>query len=196
MYAAVIIAGPDEPGVFQAGQLLALAGQAEGRYVTWLPATDLEARAGLAHGTVIISQAPILSPAVGQPTAALVASTPALEHYALRVRAGGVLVVDSAVVEKLAGRSDIREIDLPATTIATDLGMPEAGIIALLGALIRATGVVRQDTIEQVLAAQLADQPRPVLAAYRQALRQGADLVAVLVFGYAPVDAWMGPVTV
>lgn len=192
MYAAIVMAGPDEGGVFLAGQWLARAGQAEGRHVTWLPAADLEARAGTAHCAVILADQPITSAGVDAPTAVLVSNIPALEHYAPRVQAGGVLIVDSTVVEKLAGRPDIREIDLPATALATGLGVPTAASVVLLGALLRATGVVRQATLVQVLTEQLQTRPRPVVAAYIQALHQGAASVGLPVFGYGAGDAAAG----
>ena len=54
MYEAIVIAGFGGQGVLFAGQLLAYAGLAEGRHVTWIPSYGPEMRGGTAHCTVAL----------------------------------------------------------------------------------------------------------------------------------------------
>src|SRR4029078_10879976 len=100
MYEAIVIAGFGGQGVLFAGQLLAYAGLAEGRHVTWIPSYGPEMRGGTAHCTVIISDQEIGSPLVRTPTAALVMNPPSMEKYAPLVQAHGVLILDATLVEQ------------------------------------------------------------------------------------------------
>src|SRR5690349_21124683 len=138
MHAEIVIAGFGGQGVLFAGQLLAYAGLAEGRNVTWIPSYGPEMRGGTAHCTVVISDAEIGSPLVRRPTAAIVMNQPSLDRYAPLVLPGGVLIVDSALCAPHAVRPDIQELDLPAKDMAADLGYPQIANVVLLGALIGA----------------------------------------------------------
>lgn len=181
MHAEIVIAGFGGQGVLFAGQLLAYAGLAEGRHVTWIPSYGPEMRGGTAHCTVIISDEEIGAPLVRYPTAAIVLNAPSFERYGPLVKAGGVLVVDSSLIAGHAGRIEIREIDLPAKDLATELGFPQIANVVMLGALIGATGVVRLETMDTVLEAHLSARHREALEANQVALRRGAALAAPLV---------------
>ena len=125
MHQEIVVAGFGGQGVLFAGQLLAYAGVAEGRHVTWIPSYGPEMRGGTAHCVVVISDEEIGSPLVRNPTAVLVLNPPSMEKYAPLVKAGGTLVVDSSLISQRSGREDIQEIDLPAKDIAAELGVPQ-----------------------------------------------------------------------
>jgi 2-oxoglutarate ferredoxin oxidoreductase subunit gamma len=175
MHEAIIISGFGGQGVLFAGQLLAHAGLAEGRHVTWIPSYGPEMRGGTAHCTVIISDEEIGSPLVRNPSAALVLNPPSLARYEPDVKAGGVLIVDSTLIRQRSARTDIREIDLPAKDIATALGFPQFANVVMLGALSGATAVVQLETIEKVLSEQLSARHRDALEANKLALKRGYE---------------------
>lgn len=181
MHEEIVISGFGGQGVLFAGQLLAYAGLAEGRHVTWIPSYGPEMRGGTAHCTVIISDDEIGSPLVRNPTAAIVLNPPSLARYAPLVQSGGVLIVDSALIAERAGRADIHEIAVPAKEIATELGFPQIANVVLIGALIAATRVVLVETVEQVLAAHLGAHRRDALAANQEALHRGATFLPTAV---------------
>jgi 2-oxoglutarate ferredoxin oxidoreductase subunit gamma len=173
MYEAIVIAGFGGQGVLFAGQLLAYAGLAEGRNVTWIPSYGPEMRGGTAHCTIVISDDEIGSPLVRRPTAAVVLNQPSMARYAALVQPGGVLVLDSALIAGRAERPDLHEIALPAKDIAAELGDPQIANMVLLGALIGATGVVQPATLAQMLDAHLSQRRRAALEANKQALQRG-----------------------
>lgn len=175
MHEEIIISGFGGQGVLFAGQLLAYAGLAEGKHVTWIPSYGPEMRGGTAHCTVIISDAEIGSPLVRDPTAALVLNPPSMTRYAPRVKPNGVLVRDSTLVTQSADRSDIREIALPAKDIAAELGFQQIANVVMLGALIGATKVVKLETVEKVLEEHIGARHREALEPNKHALRRGAD---------------------
>lgn len=178
MHEEIIIAGFGGQGVLFAGQLLAYAGVAEGRHVTWIPSYGPEMRGGTAHCTVIVSDEEIGSPLVRNPTAVLALNPPSMEKYAALVKPGGVLVVDSALVSRRSERPDILEIDLPAKDVAAELGVPQVANVVMLGALAEATGVVCLDTLAKVIEEHLGERHRNKLEANKQALKIGADAAA------------------
>ncbi len=180
MHEEIIISGFGGQGVLFAGQLLAYAGLEEGRHVTWIPSYGPEMRGGTAHCTVIISDIEIGSPLVRHPSAAVVMNPPSFDKYAETVKTGGVLVLDSDLIGKRSERTDINQIVLPAKTIATELGLVQVANLVMLGALVEATGIVRFETLDQVIAEHLSARRREALEANRQALRLGAGFARPL----------------
>lgn len=177
MHNEIIISGFGGQGILFAGQLLAYAGLEEGRHVTWIPSYGPEMRGGTAHCTVIISDEEIGSPLVRNPGAALVLNPPSMDLYAPLVQGGGVLILDSTLIEQRSGRADLREIALPAKQIADELGFPQIANVVMLGALVAATGVVALETLDKVLDEHLGARHRDALQANKQALRRGAAFV-------------------
>jgi 2-oxoglutarate ferredoxin oxidoreductase subunit gamma len=176
MQAAIVISGFGGQGVLFAGQLLAYAGLAEGRHITWIPSYGPEMRGGTAHCMTIISDEEIGSPLVRNPSAALVLNPPSMLRYEPLVMPGGVLVVDSTLVAQRSARSDIREIDVPAKDIAVELGFAQIANVVMLGALLGATGWLRLDTIEQVLDKHIGARHREALGPNKRALLRGAQI--------------------
>lgn len=177
MHHEIIISGFGGQGVLFAGQLLAYAGLAEGRHITWIPSYGPEMRGGTAHCTIVISDQEIGSPLVRNPTSAIVMNAPSLEKYASLIQKNGVMILDGTLIETQNRRTDIHIISIPAKTIADELGAPQIANVVMLGALIAATGVVALETMDAVLAQHLSSRHREKLEANRRALRRGAECV-------------------
>lgn len=175
MHQEIVISGFGGQGVLFAGQLLAYAGLAEGRHVTWIPSYGPEMRGGTCHCTVIISDEEIGAPLVRRPSAAIVLNPPSMAKYAPTVHAGGVLIRDSTLVQESAGRDDIREIAFPAKEIATELGFPQIANVVMIGALAAATGIVQLETVDRVLEEHLGERHRKALEPNKVGLRRGAE---------------------
>lgn len=175
MHHEIVISGFGGQGVLFVGQMLAYAGLAEGRHITWIPSYGPEMRGGTAHCTVIISDQEIGSPLVRNPSAVIVMNPPSLEKYAPTVKTNGVLIVDSSLITETANRDDIQEIRLPAKEIASELGAAQIANVVMLGALAEATGVVKLETLEQVLHDHLSARHQHMFEANRLALYRGAE---------------------
>ena len=178
MQSEIVISGFGGQGALFAGQLLAYAAMDEGHHVTWIPSYGPEMRGGTAHCTVIISDDEIGSPLVRHPAAVIVMNLPSLEKYEPLVARGGVLVVNSSLVTRHPTRTDIRVVEVPANTIAEELGSDRLSNLVLTGALLAATGVLPLEAVERALAAHLPERHRNLLEANYQALRRGAALAA------------------
>jgi 2-oxoglutarate ferredoxin oxidoreductase subunit gamma len=179
MQTEIVISGFGGQGALFAGQMLAYAAMDEGLHVTWIPSYGPEMRGGTAHCTVIIADEEIGSPLVRNPTAAIVMNAPSLDKYESKVAPGGVLAVNSSLVNRHATREGIRILEIPATAVAEELGDTRLANLVLTGATVQATGVLPLEAVERALEAHLPERHRSLLEANRQALRRGAELAGV-----------------
>ncbi len=110
MQTDIIIAGFGGQGVLFAGQLLAYAAMDEGREVTWIPSYGPEMRGGTANCTVVIADEEIGSPLVRNPQAVIAMNLPSLDKYEPAVRADGVMIINSSIINRGVTRTDIRAL--------------------------------------------------------------------------------------
>src|SRR5512136_1776442 len=117
MQTELILAGFGGQGIMFAGQILSYAAMDAGREVTWIPSYGPEMRGGTANCTVVIADDEIGSPVVKNPDAALAMNLPSLDKYETLVKPGGVLVVNSSMVDRAPQRKDIKAIQVPCNDI-------------------------------------------------------------------------------
>ena len=172
----LILAGFGGQGVLFAGQLLAHAALGARLHTTWYPSYGPEMRGGTANCTVVISDEPIGSPVVAQPQAAIVMNLPSLDRYEPLVRPGGLLIVNTSLIERAVTRDDIGVVGIPADDVAAELGEARLTNMVLLGALLSRIPVLTIDHVATTLARVLPERHRHLLAANRAALQQGAEL--------------------
>jgi len=170
----VMFAGFGGQGIMLIGQMIAYAGMAEGREVSWLPSYGPEMRGGTAYCTVVVSDRPIGSPVTGTPSVCVVMNRPSLEKFGPRVRTGGVLVVNSSLIDITAGRDDIDELRVPCNELAMELGSSKAANMVVLGALIGRTGVVTLESLDTLIEKQFAKKTK-YIPLNKQALRAGYE---------------------
>ena len=115
---------------------------AAGWEVTWIPSYGPEMRGGTANCTVVISDEPIGSPLIRNPTIAVVMSPEAMEKYEPLVQPGGLLVVNTSLVREPAMRTDLHVIEVPASDLATELGNVKMANVVMLGAMLSAHPLV------------------------------------------------------
>jgi len=174
MQSEIVVSGFGGQGALFAGQLLAYAALDAGMHTTWFPSYGPEMRGGTAHCTTILSDAPIGSPVVRNPRAAIVLNQPSLERYEPLVRAGGVLVVNSSIVASRPKRRDLQALMVPGDALAQELGSPRVANLVLLGALLRALPVLELEQVEATLEHVIPAHRRALLEPNLKALRRGA----------------------
>ena len=170
----VMIAGFGGQGVMSAGVVLAKAAISEGMQATWLPSYGPEVRGGTAHANVIVSGGAIGSPLVAHPNVLLAMNEPSLDFFEKRVSKNGLVLINSSVIERKTNRSDVRAIYVPASEIAADVRLPLAVTIIMLAVYASLSGVVRLETIEQIIAAAA---PGPVAEANKKGIRAAYEFV-------------------
>ncbi len=178
MQTDIIIAGFGGQGVLFAGQLLAYAAMDEGREVTWIPSYGPEMRGGTANCTVVIADEEIGSPLVRNPQAVIAMNLPSLDKYETAVRAGGVVIINSSIINRGVTRTDVRAALIPGNEIAESLGDRRMTNMVLLGGLLANLPVLPLESIERALQAHLPARHQRLLPLNIQALHRGAEYLA------------------
>ncbi len=178
MQTEIIIAGFGGQGVLFCGQLIAYAGMDSGKEVTWIPSYGPEMRGGTANCTVVVSDEEIGSPFVHYPKAVIAMNLPSLDKYEPEVSPGGVLVVNSSMVNRAVIRKDILSVLIPANEIAETLGGGRMTNMVLLGGLLANLPFLTLEAIEKALKEHLPARHHQLLPMNYKALRQGAEYKA------------------
>jgi 2-oxoglutarate ferredoxin oxidoreductase subunit gamma len=175
MQSDVIFAGFGGQGVLLIGKMLAYAGMADGKEVSWLPSYGPEMRGGTCNCTVVVADRSVGSPVVEHPKAAVVLNLPSLDKFEPMVKPGGVVVVNTSLINRDVKRSDIRAVSVPANEIANQLGNGRAANMVALGAYLGATGTVSLGAVETLIRETFAGKEK-VIEVNLAALRRGYEL--------------------
>jgi Pyruvate/2-oxoacid:ferredoxin oxidoreductase gamma subunit len=145
------VAGFGGQGVLMLGEVLAEAGLDSGCEVSWLPSYGPEMRSGTSNCHVRLAGHPIDSPLVSRPNVLLALNEPSLRKFLASVEPGGMVLYNGDVFPEDCIRSDVRGVALPFTQMADGLGAAKAGNMAMLGALLEATGILEDEAVKTAL---------------------------------------------
>lgn len=177
----ILIAGFGGQGVLTAGQILAYAGNAEGKQVSWVPAYGPEQRGGTANCSVVLSDRPVACPLVTEPNACIVMNLPSLEKFEAAVQPGGILVVNTSLCDRPTTRTDVVVIPIAATEIAVELGSVKFANMVALGALLGALPLVEIETVLKAMIKVMGKDKERFVPVNRQALIKGMDVSRAVV---------------
>jgi 2-oxoglutarate ferredoxin oxidoreductase subunit gamma len=173
METSIIISGFGGQGALFSGQVLAYAAMDSGKHVTWIPSYGPEMRGGTAHCTVIVSDDPIGTPLVDRPDIAIALNGPSFEKYDPLVLPGGLLAVNSSIVDQVSRRKDIEIVEVKANEIAEELGSVKMMNMAMVGAMLARRPVFDLACVEQALRDHLPASKAHLLEKNLQVLRRG-----------------------
>ena len=94
-------------GILFAGKFMAYKGLIDDKQVSWLPSYGPELRGGTASCSVIVSDEPVGSPIVSKPVVLIAMNLPSLDKYESTVAPGGMIFLDSTLIERKVNRDDI-----------------------------------------------------------------------------------------
>lgn len=160
MQREVIFAGFGGQGILLAGQLLAYTGMEQGYNVVWLPSYGPEMRGGTANCTVVISDTEIASPIIPDPGASVVMNNPSLERFGPKVRPGGLVIINSSLINISLGRDDVTQLFVPANEIAIERGSGRAANMVVLGAYVAATQAVSFQALKESVKVKFESKPQ------------------------------------
>ena len=170
-----IFAGFGGQGMLLVGKFVAMACMLEGKHVAWLPSYGPEMRGGTANCSVTISDEPIGSPLVAEADAIIAMNLPSMLKFESVVKPGGVLVVDSSLIDRKETRSDIRVIYCDANRIAESVKNPKGANVAILGALMAATDVCSLEHMHEAIRIELGERKARFLEGNKAALAAGME---------------------
>jgi len=175
-YEKIIIAGFGGQGIILAGKLLAQTAMKRGLEVTYMPSYGAEVRGGTANCMVIIADDPIASPLVDRPDSLIVMNKASLNKFAPRLKNGGLLVMNSSLIDTKPQLDDsIEIIAVPADEIAVELGNKKAANMVAIGAYLQKRGSLSPDAAAACLAETIAKRYHKTLPVNTEALHRGAE---------------------
>ena len=184
----VLLTGVGGQSVQLAAQVLGRAAARESRQVMLLGTYGGTMRGGNTDSTVVVGNAPLVSPPmVSRAWSLLAMHHNFFEPLRKKLRPGSVLVLNSSLFEAEVDREAWRVFDVPATKIATDLGSPLAASMVLTAAFAALTGLVGLDSLVAAMRDSVPPYRKQHVEANESALRAGWGAVP---HGVAP--AWEG----
>lgn len=147
----IIIAGFGGQGILFLGKILAEAGMQNGKHVSWLPSYGPEMRGGTANCSVIISEHPIASPLITVPDTVIAMNRPSVAKFNIRIKAGGMLMYNSSLIERQEFRDDIRLVEVPASEIADELGNSKVANLVMAGAYTKFSKMITYEQTRELL---------------------------------------------
>jgi len=173
----LLITGIGGQGVQLAGQVLARGATLEGRYVMLFGLYGGMMRGGNTDGTVVIGDAPLLSPPlVSQTWSAIAMHDEFWAPIEAKLRPGAlVLVNDSTFTHEITASCVVQRVD--ATGIATELGHAMGGSMVMTGAYASITGIVGVDALVEAMSESIPSYRTQHIAANERAIRAGYDAV-------------------
>ena len=157
-----LLAGFGGQGILFMGKVIAYAGLTDGKEVSWLPSYGPEMRGGTANCSVCISSDPICSPLVVTPNVFVAMNGPSYDKFIDSVVPGGIVILDSTLVEREVKRDDITVCLVPATQMAEEHGLKGLANIILIGKLMEQTGFCNLDTMSKAIAKVEAKMGCPI----------------------------------
>ena len=153
-----IFAGFGGQGMLLIGKFMAMACMLDGKHVSWLPSYGPEMRGGTANCSVIVSDEDVASPLVDKADAVVAMNLPSLDKFEQSVKPGGVLVINSSIIERKSTRDDITVVYCDAMRLAEEVGNPKGANVAILGALLEKMPIVSVDKMMEAIRIELGER--------------------------------------
>ena len=162
-------------GILFAGKFMAYKGLTDGKQVSWLPSYGPEMRGGTASCGVIVSDEPVGSPIVSKPDVLIAMNLPSLDKFEDAVVPGGIIFMDSTLIERDVRRTDVTVYKVPATRLASENNMPTLANMILLGKILSVLGEDAPEGIDAALKKVISAKRADMLDVNLRALKLGAE---------------------
>ncbi len=171
-----LFAGFGGQGILFSGKVLAYKGLMEGKNVSWLPSYGPEMRGGTANCSVIISDTPVGSPIVSKPDVLIAMNLPSLDTFENSVKEGGMIFVDSSLIERKVLRTDVKVFYVPATKLASDNNISKLANMIIIGKVLKETnGFENEESVVNALKQVISAKHADMLEVNLNAMRLGRD---------------------
>ena len=170
-----VFAGFGGQGMLLIGKFLAMACMLDGKHVSWLPSYGPEMRGGTANCSVIISDDPVASPIVYEADVVVAMNLPSLDKFEHEVKPGGLLVINSSIIERKSVRDDITVVYCDAMKIAEEVKDHKVANVALLGAMMAKCPIVGIDKMTEAIRIELGERKAKFLDGNVRALKAGME---------------------
>jgi Pyruvate/2-oxoacid:ferredoxin oxidoreductase gamma subunit len=169
------MAGFGGQGILLLGVAISECGMQAGYKVSWLPSYGPEMRGGTANCHVRVSETEIGSPLLAEADVLIAMNRPSLEKFEADLKPGGLLLIDSSLIDIPAKRTDVDVIRIPATEIADRIGSTRCANMVMLGAYVEKTGILDLQSVIDALPSYI--KSKKTIPMNQQALAKGAEFV-------------------
>ena len=157
------------------GKFVAMAAMLDGKHVSWLPSYGPEMRGGTANCSVIVSDKDVASPLVDKADVIVVMNLPSLDKFEEHVKPGGLLVINSSIIDRKSTRDDITVVYCDANRIAEAVGNPKGANVAILGAMLEKAPITSVETMMEAIRIELGEKKARFLEGNKKALVAGME---------------------
>ncbi len=175
MMTKTIFSGFGGQGVLMMGYSLAHGAMNKGYHVTYLPSYGVEVRGGTANCTVAVADEEITSPVSSEPDNLVVMNSPSLTTFQNKVTHGGIIFLNSSIIDARPSRQDIKVYAVPCGDMAQEVGNIRVANIIMMGAFIKKTGVVPADIYLKSLETIMGSRKKSAAEVNRKAFAAGYD---------------------
>lgn len=172
----IIFAGFGGQGIQSMSKILTLCAMEAEKEVTWMPSYGGAMRGGTSNVTVIISDEMIGSPmsSPGEASIVVAMNNPSLIKFESYLAPGGLLFVNSSLIDEKPARSDIVVIPIPVSKMADEMKDSRVANMIMLGALLEQSGIVETQILLDLIETVFAKTPQ-VIERNRSAAQKGID---------------------
>ena len=171
----IMIAGFGGQGVLFAGKFLAYKGMVQSKQISWLPSYGPEMRGGTANCSVVISDTPVGSPIITNPDMLIAMNLPSLQKFVDAVVPGGVIILDSTLIDAKVERTDVKVFYIPATQMAKDAGFSTLANMILTGKALKEMDIVSWEGNKETLESFIPAKKAGLIDINLKALQTGYD---------------------
>ncbi len=147
----ILIAGFGGQGILFSGKFLAYEGLIENKEISWLPSYGPEMRGGTASCSIVISDTPVGSPIVLTPDVLIAMNLPSLDKYENETAKGGMIFIDSSLIERKVKRDDVEANYIPATALASENRLEGLANMIMIGYFIKKTGIIPYENVRAAM---------------------------------------------
>ncbi|QER41791.1 2-oxoacid:ferredoxin oxidoreductase subunit gamma [Thermodesulfobacterium sp. TA1] len=179
----LIVAGFGGQGVLFAGNLVAQAAMLADYHVTYLPVYGPEMRGGTCNCTVIISDSPIASPLVLNPSFSIILNLPSFLKFIPRLKNKGKAIINSDLVkpEEIDNLAILQQkyklYFVPVNSLAESLGSPILANICALGAFYQISKVFSRENFKEAIKYMLGEGKAHLIEPNLKAFELGAKYI-------------------
>ena len=171
----MLFSGFGGQGILFAGKFIAYKGMIEDKQVSWLPSYGPEMRGGTASCSVIVGDEPVGSPIVTAPDVLVAMNLPSLDKYEASVAPGGVILMDSSLIERKVNRTDVTVYEIPATKLAGENGIPTLANMIIVGKLLKVLDQFNKEDVDAALKKVISAKRADMMDSNYKAMQLGAD---------------------
>jgi 2-oxoglutarate ferredoxin oxidoreductase subunit gamma len=126
---------------------------------------------------VVVSDEEIFSPVASFPDYAVIMNKPSLVKYEGMVKKGGIMTLNSSLVDRDPARDDITVVKIPANDIARELKSDRTLNMITLGAFVAATGLTTPDSLMNALKEIVKVKKASLMELNQKGMEMGAEYV-------------------